>query len=185
MGTGLEVLLIASVTVGTVATVQGMEARKEARSASENAAGEQRKIQGEQKAQNAAQAATERRKQVREERVRRARVMQSAEASGVSESSGEFGALGALGTNLATNIGSNLVAVAAGERTSGYAQSAADFMGKAGAARSDAEQAGQIFSLSSSIFSASGGMGAIQKFNTPAADPIGNFYQRGSSGAGD
>lgn len=158
---------IASVVIGATSLVKGEEARQEARSASEKSAAEQRKIQSEQKAQNAAQAASERRKQIREERVRRARVLQSSEASGVEGSSGEFGALGALGTNLATNIGTNLGAVAAGERTSGFAQNAADFMGQANNARSGAEQAGQMFSLSSSIFAASGGFKTL--FPAPPA----------------
>lgn len=156
MGTGLEVAIISAV-IGGISLEQGMEARADAKDASNKAADEQRKIQGEQKAQNAAQAAAERRKQVREERVRRARILQSSTDTGVAGGSGEFGALGALGTNLATGIGSNLGAIAAGERTSGYAQNAADFMGQANSARSDAEQAGQLTGLSLSIFSASGG----------------------------
>jgi len=158
------------VIISAFSVAEGTAARAEAKGASERAADEQRKIQGEQKAQNAAQAASERRKQVREERVRRARILQSAQDSGVSASSGEFGALGALGTNLATNVGANLGAVAAGERTSGFAQNAADFMGQANNARSNAEQAGQMFSLGSSIFSAGGGMDTIKKFNTPTQD---------------
>jgi len=145
---GIELIVaLGSLAVGAGSAIASNTAQKKA-------AGAQEKIQGEQKAQNAAQAASERRSQVREERVRRARVMQSSENTGVGESSGEFGALGTLGTNLAVNMGSNAGKLAASERTSGYAQDAANFMGQA--QRSD-----KLFNLSASIFSNSGGFNSI------------------------
>lgn len=151
---GIEALLIASLVVGAVSTVQGMEARSEAKR-------EGQKLQGEQKAQNAAQAAQERRAQVREERVRRARVLQSAEGTGITGSSTEFGALGALGTNLANNQGISAGRVASGQRSSEYAQNIQN-------AQFDAQQADALFSLSSSIFSAAGGFNGLKGGATAA-----------------
>ena len=161
---------IGSLVLGTVSLVKGEEARNEARSSQERSRGEQQKIQGEQKAQNAAQAAQERRTQVREERVRRARVLQSSEGTGVEGSSGEFGAIGALSTNLSSNIGSNLGRISASDRTSTYAQNSANFMSDAQNSMFDAQQADKLFSLSTSIFSASGGFGAIKGAPTGATE---------------
>lgn len=132
--------------------VSGEVARADAKDAQNKARGEQEKIQGEQRAQNAAQAAQERRQQVREERVRRARILQSAEGTGVEGSSGEFGAIGALSTNLSSNVGSNLGRIAASDRTSTYAQNAANFAGDAQNSMFDAQQADKLFNLSTSIF---------------------------------
>lgn len=179
------VAAVSSLVIGTYSVVEGQAQRKEARSAQERAQREGEKIQGEQRAQNAAQAAAERRAQIREERVRRGRIMQSAENTGASASSGEFGSIGALGTNLATGLGSNLGKIGASERISEYAQNAADFTGQANTALSKAQGSDQLFSLSGSIFSAAGGFGsASQAFTTGGADPIGDFYNRGTSGSG-
>lgn len=162
MAVTTTMVALASLGIGAASFIQQQEAAGEARSAQERARGEQEKIRGEQKAQNAAMAAQERRAQIREERVRRARISQSATGTGVAGGSGEFGAIGALGTNLATNIGANIGKVAAGERTSGYAQQAATFMGQAAAAASDAQQSAQLFSLATNIFDRSGGIGSIK-----------------------
>jgi hypothetical protein len=162
---GLEIgtlLAIGSAASGVVSLVQGVEARKDARRNMRNAAEQDKKIQAETKAQQAQRAAEERRAQIREERVRRARVLAGAEASGASGSSGEFGALGALSTNLGSNIGSNLGRLAAGERTSGYAQAAADFRGSAENKLSKAQQSDQLFDLSAKVFSASDGVNQIK-----------------------
>lgn len=178
-------LAIGSLAVGAYGAIEGQAQRKEARSRQEQAQREGEKIQGETRAQNAAQAAAERRSQIREERVRRGRIMQSAENTGAAASSGEFGAIGALGTNLATNIGSNLGRIGSAERTSQYAQNAATFTGQANDALSAAKGADQLFSLSGSIFSAAGGFGSASKaFTTGGSDPVGDFYNRGTSGSG-
>lgn len=160
---GLELIIAAaSAVTGVVSLVQGAEARSDARRDAKRAADEEKKIQAETKAQQAQRAAEERRAQIREERVRRARILAGAESSGASGSSGEFGALGALATNLGSNIGSNLGILAAGERTSGYAQAAADFRGSADNSLSKAQQSDQLFDLSSKAFSAAGGVKTIK-----------------------
>lgn len=137
------IVAVASLAIGTVSLVAGEQARGRAQN-------EQKKIQGEQKAQNAAQAAAAKRTQIREERVRRARILQSSEDTGTAGSSGELGAVGGMATNLATNLGSDAGRFAAGNRISDFAQNAANDM-------FDAQQADKLFSLSTSIFSASGG----------------------------
>lgn len=189
---GLETATLLAISAGTaVATgaysvIEGQAQRKDARGKQEQARREGEKIQGETRAQNAAQAAGERRAQIREERVRRGRIMQSAENTGAAASSGEFGAIGTLSTNLATNIGSNLGRIGAAERTSQYAQNAAEFTGQANDALNAAKGADQLFSLSGSIFSAAGGFGAIKGgFSAGGADPIGDFYNKGTRGSGD
>lgn len=170
-GTIAAYAALASVAISTVSYVEGQDAREEAKNNQQqslamqrSAEGENRKIQGEQRAANAASAASERRSQIREERVRRGRIMQSSENTGADGSSGEFGALGSLSTTLNNNIGYNLGRVAAGERTSGYAQNSADFMGRARdfsvAAQNnmvDAQQSDQLFGIGLKIFDASGG----------------------------
>ena len=168
--------VISLVAAGTTVTsfVMQQQAAGEARSAQARARGEQEKIQSEQKAQNAAAAAAERRAQIREERVRRARVMQGSAGTGAAFSSGEFGALGALGTNLASNIGTNVGKVASSERTSGYAQQAATFMGEARNAESSAQQAARLFSLSGTIFGATKGVDVLKKVAT-VETPIDGF----------
>lgn len=162
---GIEIGLLisaASAATGVVSLVQGANARSDARKNARAAAEQEKQIQAETKAQQAQRAAEERRAQIREERVRRARVLAGSEASGASGSSGEFGALGALSTNLGSNIGSNLGRLAAGERTSGYAQAAADFRGAADNSLSKAQDSDRLFDLSTRAFSAAGGVKTIK-----------------------
>lgn len=116
----------------------------------------QAKAASEQKAVNASQFAQEQRQQIREERVRRARILQTSQNTGTAFSSGEAGAIGGMATQLSSNIGTNLAMKAASQQISLFNQQAAD-------AQYDYQKAGQLFSLASSIFSATapGAMKAV------------------------
>lgn len=168
---GISLALLASVGSAVsagVGLIKGIQDRNEAKDNARRAAAEQAKVRSETAAQQAARASEERRAQIREERVRRARVIAGAVGSGGSASSGEFGAIGGLSTNLATNVGINAGRLQAGENISQFSQNAADFTGKANQNLADANQADQLFNLSTSIFSASGGVSQIKSiFDTP------------------
>lgn len=177
---------IGGAVVGAVSYIEGQNARADAASSNRKAQAEGEKIQGESRARNAADAARERRAQVREERVLRARILQSAENTGASGSSGEFGAIGSLSTTLSSNIGSNLGKLASAQRSSEYAQNAANFQGDAAESMFKAQKMDTLFSLSGSIFNASGGFGTINKtVNNSTPDPIGGFYQRSNRHVAD
>jgi hypothetical protein len=166
---------IGSAVVGVASYVEGQKARGAAAESQKRAQAEGEKMQGESRARNAADAARERRAQLREERVRRARILQSAENTGVDASSGEFGAIGSLSTNLASNIGDNLGRLGSAQRTSEYAQNAANFQGDVAQSMFKAQKMDGLFSLSSSIFSAAGGFGTLETaLNSPggSSDPF-------------
>lgn len=155
----LTALAVAAVSIGAYAAYEGHESRVEAQDNYRNQAAEQRKAQGEQRALNFQQQAEERRSQIREERVRRAKILQGSNNTGVSDSSGALGAIGSLSTTLNNNLGINAGRAAAGDRIGGYQQNAADFNTAAQIASLSAQNADQLFSLSASIFSATGGFG--------------------------
>jgi len=123
-----------------------------------------RQIQSEQRAINAQKQNDELRQQFREERIRRAMLLQQSETTGTSGSSGESGGIFGMGTQLASNVGSNLGMAAAGNRISGYAQQAADFGLAAQNAAINAQKWNSLFQMGATIFSASGGF----KSGTPA-----------------
>lgn len=172
-------LAVASLVVSVGAGVMQHQQQKKAQEAAEKAAKEQnayqaqqveaqKKMQQEQKAQQAQQAALERRRQVREERVRRAQITQASQNTGVVGSSGMLGALGGLATGLSANIGTNVGAVASGNRMSLFSQQAADAQTGMMQAQTSGNLAvmraqnlgqmwGQVGSLSSSIFQGTGG----------------------------
>jgi hypothetical protein len=154
----LQWAMVAATTVSTVVSVtENQKSRRE-----------QEKARSEQNAQNRAQQMEEQRKQVREERVRRARIMQASENTGTAGSSGEMGAVGGMGTQLASNIGSNLGAAQRGSNISMFQQNAAD-------AANNAQMATSLGRMSNSIFEKFGGA------PTPTdTDPLGTFIkQRG------
>jgi hypothetical protein len=177
----------ASLAMGGISYLEGQSARQDAAESNKKAQAEGEKMQGEARARNAADAANERRAQIREERVRRARILQSAENTGVSGSSGEFGAMGSLSTTLSSNIGSNLGKLNSAQRSSEYAQNAANFQGDASESMFKAQKMDSLFSLSGSIFNASGGFGTLKTaydgYKLP--DPVGDFYIRGNRHVGD
>lgn len=162
---GLElgtIISLVSAGTGAVSLVQGMESRSDAKKNARRAEEEQKKARAETQAQQAQRAAEERRTQVREERVRRARIIAASGGTGGSGSSGEAGAIGVLGTNLNSNIGSNLGRLQAGANISGYEQAAASFSGKANNNLADAQFSDQLFGLSMNIFDRSNGVSNIQ-----------------------
>ncbi len=138
---GLETLAYIAVGSLVAGTAVNISEQKQARKA-------QRAAGNEQRAQNSAQAARERRQQIREERIKRARVVQASENTGVQGGSGELGAVSALGTNLSSNIGSNLGALQTAQQISLFEQQAADHMMRANIA----SQVGQLGSQGASIF---------------------------------
>jgi len=155
---GISAIVGVISAVGTVySAVQQQQAQKSAAADRRNSEDEQRKARDEQKAQQSAQAAQERRQQIRDERSRRARVLQSSDNTGVTGSSGSIGATGDLSTTLGGNIGSNLGAISAAGRISDLNQSAADFLSSSQSHIAQANQWGQMGSISQNIFSASGG----------------------------
>jgi hypothetical protein len=155
-------LAIAAIAVGTASYVSAEKSRKEAQVNYASQASEQRKAQSEQNALNAQSAAAERRQQVREQRIKLARLEQAAENTGTEGSSGALGAAGGFATQLGANIGSNLGAIAASQRTGGYLQAAADFGTAAQRNLSDMGASQNLFSLSTTIFNAAGGFSAFK-----------------------
>lgn len=165
---GMVEIAAASLAVTAFGTAKSIESQKDARRDARRAADEQRKIQQEQVASNAQAAAQERRQQIREERVRRAKIIQASMNTGVSGGSGEAGAVSGLATNLSSNLGANLGAIERGQRTSIFAQNAADF---SFSAQQNSQRAGawaQYAGMGMSIFSAAGGFGS---FNGGAKNP--------------
>lgn len=158
MGTGLEIAAYAALAVSTVSAVKQVQGQQEA-------AREGKKTQREQEAMNAARAAQERRQQIREERVRRARILQSSENTGVTESSGQIGAEGGLATQLSGNVGFNRGQIRSAGMISDFQQNAQDAMDRAA-------MWGQVGQLSGSIFSASGGFGAMNGTGTQQPAPV-------------
>lgn len=118
---GLEAGTLAAITAATTATatVYSISQNMQAKEA-------QKKQQAAQSASNRSQQMEERRRQIREERIKRARILAASEASGTSGSSGEAGALAGMGTQLASNIGQNLGAIALGQEMSIFGQEASD-----------------------------------------------------------
>lgn len=152
------VIAAASLAVTAVSAYKQYEAAQDAADAREEA----QEIAG---AQQQNRARNQRRQQVREERIRRARILASAENTGVGASSSAIGALGALGTNTAANIGFMSSEGRAAQGITSANQSALD-----------AQTRGQMWQgvgqLSSSVFNASGGFGAI-----------GSLWEGGNTGA--
>lgn len=155
------IIAVAAMATAAVSAYSGYTARQDQKEAYENAASENRKAQGEQRALKFQEQAQERRNQVREERVRRAKILQSSENTGVGDSSGAYGAVDGLSTQLNNNLGINAGRATAGDRIGGYMQNAADFNLSAQNASISAQNADSLFSLSASIFSASGGAKAL------------------------
>jgi hypothetical protein len=168
----VKMATVASAVTGAVSLVQGVQNRNDANKNARRAEAEQQKARAETQAQQTQRAAEERRKQVREERVRRARIIAASGGTGAAGSSGEAGGIGVLGTNLASNIGSNLGRQQAGANISMFEQNAATFSGKANQNLADAQFSDQLFNLSSSIFDKSGGFGSLKSiFGTGANMP--------------
>jgi hypothetical protein len=121
------------------------------------------KTRGEQRAQNrrvnasnAAKAATAKRKALREERVRRAQLIAAAEATGASGSSTAIAGEGLSGTLASEKIGSISSALDNTNALSRGAQSIADSQGRQ-------QLFSNVASIGSSVFSAAGGAGEIDK----------------------
>lgn len=147
MGIGLAIASLVVSVGGAVA--QNVQANK--------AAGRQRAQNRKVSASNAAKATVARRKAFREERVRRAQLLAQAEGAGVSGSS----------TALS---GEGLSNVLASEKA-GTISSALDntnILSAGNQSIADARQREQLFSnvssIGSSVFSAAGGAGEIDKF---------------------
>ena len=157
------VISLVSAGTGAVSLVKGISDRADANRNARRAEDEQAKARAETQAQQAQRAAEERRSQVREERVRRARIISASGGTGGSGSSGEAGAIGVLGTNLNSNIGSNLGRLQAGSNISQSEQASATFSGKANQNLADAQFSDQLFNLSTNIFDRSGGVGSASK----------------------
>lgn len=157
--------------VAAVGAQQQHQAKKEAANEQRLARKEQVKAQSEEKAANAAQMAQDRRQTIREERIRRAKIIQASENTGVGESSGLMGATGSLQTQLGTNIGFSRGMEEIGGRISSFNQNAANFMTSAQNHLNDADDWGQISSISMSIFGASGGFDALKTSVTGTQAP--------------
>lgn len=155
------IIAAAALATAAVSAYSGYRSRQDMKEASNNAAEENRKAKAEQTALKFQEQAQERRNQIREERVRRAKILQASENTGVGDSSGAYGAVDSLSTQLNNNLGVNNGRAAAGSRISGYLQNAADFNTAAQNASFSAQNADSLFSLSASIFSASGGTKAL------------------------
>jgi hypothetical protein len=159
MGAGLAV---ASLVSRVVATGVSMKEQSDAR-------GEQRKQKGRVEAQNAAKAAVERRQALRAERVRRAQLTAQAEAGGFGDSSTAILGEQRVGGMAAEQTAQVSGALAATNALSGGNQAIADAQGRA-------QLFSNISSLSSSVFSASGGFGAAASLfdSGTKAKPQGN-----------
>jgi len=161
------IALVAVATVSTYVAVKSYQEQKE--SAAEAKAAQQRAVE-EQRKQAAIQQAQEQRQQIREERVRRGRILQASQARGGAGSTGEFGATGGLATQLGSNVGQNLAMKAIGQQISIFNQQYSN-------AAFDAQQAGNLFALSSQFagatlgksFSAMGAAGSATKIAAQAA----------------
>lgn len=153
----LTAIAVGAALIGGASVYNGIQSRKDAANAYSQQAGEQRKVQNEQKALNFQAQAQERRNQVREERVRRSKLLQASENSGTADSSGEYGAMGSLATQLSSNLGINAGRAQAGSNIGGYLQNAADFGLAAQQASQSAQNADAIAGWAGSIFNASGG----------------------------
>ena len=157
------IVAVGALAVSAGSAYMGYQERKDAQRA-------QKKAQSEQKARNAAEAAAERRRQIREERVKRARILQSSENTGTTNSSGALGALSSLSSQFGTNVGMNLGRLRSADNISIFNQKAADSM-------ASAENWGAVQGLSTQLFSASGGFGAIKDAwnRNTSSDPLGDF----------
>ena len=149
---GLSATTGAAAAAATVSYSEAEKAREEQQRLSEQSAGEQRQARSVVEAGQAQRAAIEQRQQIREERVRRARILQSASNTGTLASSGAYGATGSLSTNLQTNIGTNLGEIQRGQQISAFQQNAADLGLQSQFAGFEAQNAGSLFQLSTSIF---------------------------------
>lgn len=163
------IVAVGALAVAGASAYVGYQSRKDAAAAYKSQAQEERKVRNEQKALNFQQQAAERRAQIREERVRRAKILQGAENGGAAGSSGEAGALSSLSTQLNVNIGLNLGRQQAANTIGGYMQNAANFGTAAMSASSSAQNADSLFNLSTSVFSAAGGVGALNGTPPPKA----------------
>lgn len=147
MGIGLAIASLLVAVGGAVAqNVQANKTREEQRQ-------QNRKIS----ATNSAKATVARRRALREERVRRAQLVSQAEAGGVGGSSTAISGEALSGTLAAGTIGSIGSSLSATNSLSAGNQSIAD-----------SRQREQLFSnvsaIGSSVFSAGGGAGQIDKF---------------------
>lgn len=140
---GLEVI-VAAVTL--TATAVSLNQQRKAGKANE-------KARKEDQARNTAQQMQERRQQIREERIKRARVLQSSANTGTTGSSGEVGAVSSISTQLGSNLGYNQSMINSGNRISAFAQQAADAQQSASIFSAIANNAGDIATVGSSIFS--------------------------------
>lgn len=155
------IALVAVATVSTYVAVKSYQEQKE--SAAEAKAAQQRAVE-EQRKQAAIQQAQEQRQQIREERVRRGRILQASQSRGGAGSTGEFGATGGLSTQLGSNVGQNLAMKAIGQQISIFNQQYSN-------AAFDAQQAGNLFALSSQIFGMTAGGAASALKGMGAATP--------------
>jgi hypothetical protein len=160
----LAVAAAASAAVGVASYVQARQANADAQADRQRAYEEQLKSNSEQNALNAQRAAAERRNQIREERVRRAKIMQASENTGTDGGSGELGALSSLSTQYNDAVASNVGTQAASQRISIFSQNAANYQNSAQQHDLQAQQAKELFSLSGTIFNATGGGTAIKNY---------------------
>jgi len=147
MGIGLAIASLVVAVGGTVA--QTVQARQ--------TASRQKRQNKKISASNAAKATIARRKALREERVRRGQLLAQAEAGGFGGSSTAIAGEGISGTIAAEQIGSIGSALDTTNALSRGSQSIAD-------SRSREQLFSNVSSIGSSIFSAGGGAGEIEKF---------------------
>ena len=152
---GVE-LAIASLVASTAATGVSMHEQSKAR-------GEQRKQARQVEAQNAAKAAVAKRQSLRAERVRRAQLAAQAEGAGIAGSSTAL-----LGEQRSGGMAAEQASQTAGALSATNALSATSQAIAGHQARS--QLFSNISSISSSVFSAAGGFGAIAG-GAPTATP--------------
>lgn len=172
------ILAGAALAVGVGGAYMNYRQQRAASQAQEDAAEEQKKIQGEQEASNVQAHTAEVRQQVREARIRRAQVLQSSENTGTSLSSGQLGAIGSVQTQLSSNIGQNVGAMDRAGRISASSQRVADLQSSAARSQMMGSIYGGVSNLGSSLFSQMGGFKTLsQGFGT---GPVGNSLFSGN-----
>lgn len=144
-----------------VSTVAGIQQQQSAGRAARRSAREQERAGQEQRAAQHQERRAEQREQIRQERIRRAQIQQAAANTGTSGSSGELGALSSLSTQFGGNMGTIAGMAMRADNISMYNQNAANYMTQSNQNMANANLWGQIGSLSSSAFSATGGFSSL------------------------
>lgn len=144
-----------------VSAVAGVQQQRKASRAAKRSAREQEKAQQQQRALQHQQRREEQREQLRAERIRRAQIQQAAMNTGTYGSTGLLGAQSSISSQFGSNMGSLAGMAMHGDAIGAFNQNAANYMTQSNQHMANANMWGQVGSLSSAAFSATGGFSAL------------------------